>query len=109
MRGPFVLMFFPVFGAHQAVAKKQHYTRKNTYWIQNTAYRIQFSAFSSEILNVSNLCYNAIDGALQGWMGRITNPIVGGILILGAERCNARRVGIVSLPLSHNCVSSGGM
>ena len=64
MRGPLVLMFFPVFGAHQAVAKKQHYTRKNTYWIQNVVYKIQFFAFSSEISSVSKLCYNATGGAL---------------------------------------------
>ena len=101
MRGPLVLMFFPVFGAHQAVAEKQHYTRKNTYWIQKTASRIQFPAFSPEILNVSNLCYNAIDGASQRYRRSDTS--------LGAERCNARRGGIVSLGLSHSCVSRGGM
>ena len=65
MRGPLVLMFFPVFGAHQAVAEKTHYTRKNTYWIQKTAYRIQFSAFSSEISSISVLRPNATDGALR--------------------------------------------
>ena len=38
MRGPVVLMFFPVFGAHQVVAE-------NTLYKENIGYRIQNTVF----------------------------------------------------------------